>query len=144
VSLRLVFDTNSVVSALLFDKGQLAWLRAFWSRRKHQPLASAATIQELIRVLAYPKFKLEEQEIKVLLADYLPFVENIACAASTLPTYAPPLPRCRDAKDQMFIELAHAGKADVLISGDSDLLSLAGACPFDIETPADFKTRIKP
>ncbi len=144
MSLRLVFDTNSVVSALLFEKGQLAWLRAFWSRREHQPLASTATVQELIRVLAYPKFKLEEQEIKALLADYLPFVENIACAANTLPTCTPPLPRCRDVKDQMFIELAEAGKANVLISGDTDLLILTDACPFDIETPADFKARIKP
>jgi len=144
VSLRLVFDTNSVVSALLFEKGQSAWLRAFWSRREHQPLASTATVQELIRVLAYPKFKLEEQEIKILLADYLPFVENIALPENALTTRTPPLPRCRDVKDQMFIELAGAGNADVLISGDNDLLILADACPFNIETPADFKTRIKP
>ncbi|MFQ5518388.1 MAG: putative toxin-antitoxin system toxin component, PIN family, partial [Mariprofundus sp.] len=73
MSLRLVFDTNSVVSALLFEQGRLAWLRLFWQQEEHRPLASRATIQELIRVLAYPKFKLGEQQIQALLADYLPF-----------------------------------------------------------------------
>jgi len=142
VSLRLVFDTNSVVSALLFDKGHLAWLRTFWRRSEHQPLASKATVQELIRVLAYPKFKLEEQEIKALLADYLPFVESVTLPSNILLENKQPLPRCRDTKDQMFIELASAGKADVLITGDADLLSMADACPFSIETPANFRRRI--
>jgi len=142
VSLRLVFDTNSAVSALLFDKGHLAWLRTFWRRSEHQPLASKATVQELIRVLAYPKFTLEEQEIKALLADYLPFVESVTLPSNILLENKQSLPRCRDTKDQMFIKLASAGKTDVLITGDADLLSMADACPFIIETPADFRRRI--
>ncbi|MDQ6987605.1 MAG: PIN domain-containing protein [Mariprofundaceae bacterium] len=60
------------------------------------------------------------------------------------PTGKLTLPRCRDAQDQMFIELASAGKTDVLINGDRNLLLMADACPFDIETPADFQRRMYP
>jgi putative PIN family toxin of toxin-antitoxin system len=137
VSLRLVFDTNSAVSALLFDQGRLAWLRTFWHRSEYTSLASKATVQELIRVLAYPKFKLGEQEVQALLADYLPFVESVA-----LPVKMPDFPRCRDENDQMFIELAYIGKADVLVTGDADLLTMDNEFPFTIETPADFYRRI--
>lgn len=51
------------------------------------------------------------------------------------------LPHCRDPKDQMFLELAWCGDAEVLVSGDDDLLELAEECEFDIEAPAGFKTR---
>ncbi|MBN4073627.1 putative toxin-antitoxin system toxin component, PIN family [Mariprofundus ferrooxydans] len=130
---RLVFDTNTIVSALLFEQGRLAWLRPFWQAGKHQPLASRATIQELIRVLAYPKFKLNEPQIQALLADYLPYVESV-----DIPECMPTLPQCRDKKDQMFIELATIGAADVLITGDADLLAMVEVCPFSILSPADF------
>ncbi len=138
MSLRLVFDTNSVVSALLFEQGSLAWMRPFWRTGAHQPLASKATIQELIRVLAYPKFKLEAPQIQALLADYLPFIESVDLAAGVLQ-----MPQCRDENDQMFIELATIGRADVLISGDVDLLVMADSCPFCIETPAAFRRRMQ-
>ena len=52
------------------------------------------------------------------------------------------LPQCRDIKDQQFIDLAYLGKADVLISGDMDLLVLNGQLPFAIEAPAIFRERI--
>jgi len=138
VSLRLVFDTNCIVSALLFEQGKLAWMRPFWQAGDHKPLASKATVQELIRVLTYPKFKLREPQIQALLADYLPFVESVE-----LPENIPLLPDCRDKNDQMFIELATIGRADVLISGDADLLVMADACGFAIETPADFHQRMQ-
>lgn len=89
-------------------------------------------------MLVYPKFKLGEQQIQSLLADYLPFVESI-----DLPEHMPSLPQCRDQNDQMFIELATIGKADVLVSGDDDLLVIAKDCPFAIESPADFYQRIQ-
>jgi putative PIN family toxin of toxin-antitoxin system len=137
VNLRLVFDTNSVVSALLFEQGRLAWLRTLWRRSECTSLVSKATVQELIRVLAYPKFKLGEQDIQALLADYLPFVESV-----NLPIKMPDFPRCRDPNDQMFIELASIGKANVLVTGDADLLTMDDEFPFTIETPADFYRRI--
>lgn len=123
---RVVIDTNLVLSALVFAGGRLAPLRLAWQEQRLQPLLSKATAAELIRALAYPKFKLAAHEQEELLADYLPY-----CKVVRIPTPPPPTPRCRDAFDVPFLELALAGKADALVSGDKDLLSLAGklACP---------------
>ena len=84
------------------------------------PLASQATATEAIRVLGYPKFKLSAAERDELLADYLPY-----CRSVRIPARLPRLPLCRDANDQMFIELAAVGKAAFLVTGDKDLQALS-------------------
>jgi putative PIN family toxin of toxin-antitoxin system len=123
---RVVIDTNLVLSALVFAGARLAPLRLAWQTQRVLPLASRATAAELIRALAYPKFKLAAHEQEELLADYLPY-----CKTVRIPVPPPATPPCRDAFDVMFLELALAGKADALVSGDKDLLSLDGklACP---------------
>lgn len=118
----VVLDTNLVLSALVFAGGRLAVLRSAWQRGLCVPLVSQATASELIRVLAYPKFKLSAAQRDELLADYLPY-----CQSVRIPPSLPKLPQCRDANDQMFIELAATGKADFLVTGDKDLLALAPA-----------------
>lgn len=116
---RVVLDTNIVLSALLFNAGRLAWVRRAWQHRQIQPLVCRETVNELLRVLSYPKFKLTAHEQKDLLGDFLPYAEVI-----TLPTPWPDLPSCRDRKDQVFLVLAHSGRADVLVTGDADLLAM--------------------
>lgn len=116
----VVLDTNLVLSALVFAKGRLAALRTAWQSGRIVPLVSAATASELMRVLGYPKFKLSADDRNELLADYLPH-----CRSVRLPARLPKLPQCRDANDQMFIELAAVGKADFLVTGDKDLLVMA-------------------
>lgn len=74
-----------------------------------------------MRVLQYPKFKLSSGDREELLADYLPY-----CRSVRAPARLPKLPVCRDANDQMFVELAAVGKADWLVTGDKDLLVMAG------------------
>jgi len=123
---RVVIDTNLVLSALVFTQGRLAPLRHAWQGERCQPLVSRATAAELIRVLAYPKFKLTPDERQELLADYLPW-----CTTARIPHPPPETPKCRDPCDLPFLQLAVTGKADYLLSGDQDLLSLAGrfVCP---------------
>ena len=123
---RVVIDTNLVLSALVFTQGNTAMLRQSWQGTQCKPLISTATAAELIRVLAYRKFKLTAEDQQELLADYLPFCTPIHAVAK-LPTTPP----CRDPFDVPFLQLALAGKADYLITGDQDLLSLAGGfhCP---------------
>lgn len=128
---RLVLDTNTVLSALLFSNGRLAWLRPAWQAGRFVPLVSRATVAELIRVLAYPKFKLTAEDREDLLGDYLPY-----CEAVDVPTSAK-IPDCRDAADMPFLALALAGNADALVSGDADLLVLAGDFPITIIPPGD-------
>lgn len=123
---RVVLDTNLVLSALVFAQGRLVALRHAWQGGHCVPLVSKATTTELIRVLAYPKFKLSADEQQELLADYLPW-----CATVRIPNPPPATPACRDPFDQPFLQLAVAGKALWLVSGDQDLLSLADqfTCP---------------
>lgn len=124
-NLRVVIDTNLVLSALVFG-GSMAKLRLAWQDNQFTPLASKATITELIRVLAYPKFKLTKLEQEDLLADYLPFCETVL-----MPNLLPAIPDCRDPFDVPFLVLALVGKADYLVTGDRDLLCLADGfiCP---------------
>jgi uncharacterized protein len=135
VASRIVFDTNIVLSALVFTSGRLAWLRSHWSEGCCVPLISSATAAELKRVLAYPKFKLQPDKRLELLADYLPYCETIARVE--------PCPIvCRDAKDQILLDLAHSGGAEILVSGDQDLLVLAGETRFLIESPEVYRQRL--
>ena len=46
---------------------------------------------------------------------------------------------CRDVMDQMFLDLAQSGGADALVSGDHDLLALAGRTQFLIETTEAYR-----
>jgi len=83
---------------------------------------------ELLRVLAYPKFRLTELEINALLADLLPATETVDIGRHR----GRGLPRCRDSHDQLFLVLAQVAKADALVTGDHDLLVLSPQTPFPI------------
>jgi putative PIN family toxin of toxin-antitoxin system len=135
VSRRVVFDTTTVVSALLFTNGRLSWFRQHWREHGCVPLISRATAEELMRVLSYPKFRLSPEDRREVLADYLPHCEAIEPAerCSTV---------CRDPNDQPFLDLAQCGKAHVLVSGDQDLLSLSGRTTFLIETPEAYRRMV--
>ncbi len=132
---RVVFDTNVVLSALLFPAGRLAWLRAHWREGGAVPLVSPATARELMRVLGYPKFRLSQQYRMELLAMYIPYSESLD-PADKCPIV------CRDAKDQPLLDLAQSGNANFLVTGDEDLLVLAGQTTFLIETPEEYGQRI--
>ncbi|MEO6623401.1 MAG: PIN domain-containing protein, partial [Nitrospirales bacterium] len=60
--LRVVLDTNVVVSALLFRSGRLAWLREAWTSGRVVPVLGRETLAELMRVLAYPQFGLDAED----------------------------------------------------------------------------------
>ncbi len=117
---RAVLDTNVVLSALVFRGGAAGQLRLDWQRGQVLPLVSTVTVQELLRVLAYPKFRLSQAEQDELLADYLPYAETVR-----IPQPPPTVPDCRDLQDVPFMHLAVVGKAQVLVSGDGDLLAVA-------------------
>lgn len=132
--MRVVFDTNVVLSALVFGR-KLAWLRASWARGEAIPIVCRETTTELLRVLAYPKFKLTRAEQEALLGDYLPFAEVVQ-----LPDPVPALPiDCRDRDDVIFIQLAIAAGAEFLVSGDSDLSVLRDIAPIRIAAPIDLQ-----
>lgn len=118
--MRVVLDTNVVLSALVFGGGAAGRVRRAWQQGAILPLVSTATVQELVRVLAYPKFRLSQADQDELLADYLPYTETVR-----IPQPPPQVPECRDVLDEPFMHLAVAGNAQVLVSGDRDLLAIA-------------------
>lgn len=134
---RWVLDTNVVLSALIRPGGTTGRLRLAWQSRLFVPLVSRATASELIRVLGYPKFKLAPHEQHDLLADYLPWTEVVR-----MPAKRPRTPACRDPDDLPFLQLALVAKADALVSGDADLLDLAGTTRMAIVTPAQAVARL--
>jgi uncharacterized protein len=138
----VVLDTNLVLSALLFANGRVAPLRLAWQGGQCLPLTSKATATELMRVLAYPKFKLSADDREQLLADYLPYCRSVRMPPR-MPARWPKLPQCRDATDQMFLELAAVGEADFLVTGDKDLLALASQFKCPIMAPASFLERLQ-
>lgn len=131
---RVVFDTNVILSALVLAGSRLAWLRQHWQQSACNPVLSQATAAELVRVLAYPKFRLSPEDREELLAEYLPFCEIVAVHRRCRVT-------CRDPKDQPFLDLAHAAAANMLVTGDRDLLALSSSVSFAIESPESYRLR---
>jgi putative PIN family toxin of toxin-antitoxin system len=130
-SVKVVVDTNVLVSALLFG-GIPAQLIPLWQRGTIRPLASKAIIDEYLRVLTYPKFKLTEEDVNFLLYhETLPYFEVVDVH---------PGPRIirKDPEDDKFLRCALAGKAKWIISGDQHLLSLKSYQKIKILSPADF------
>jgi len=132
VTPRVVLDTNVVVSALVFQHGRLAWIRNAWMAGRLVPLASKATIEEILRVLAYPKLQLSPEDIGILVADYVPFVQAVQIKAGVATVAG-----LKDPDDRIFLELAQAGRAKFLVTGDRHLLGLSSVGDCRIIAPAE-------
>lgn len=135
--LRVVLDTNALVSALVFSSGALSWLPLAWQAARLAPLVSPATLLEFVEVLAYGKFNIAPARRLELLAQYEPWCQLVA-----VPAPPPPVPECRDPDDRKFLELARFAQADALVTGDRDLLALAAVFPVPIITPAELYGRL--
>ena len=130
---RAVIDTNVLVSA------------QFWHGAPHNllvhvrdgnvtPILSPALLAEFAEVIGRAKFRAILQQTgraqSRILAELLHLAELID---------PPPLPTpvCRDPDDDKILALARAAQADVIISGDRDLLTLGSFHDIPILTPAD-------
>ncbi|TSA14343.1 MAG: putative toxin-antitoxin system toxin component, PIN family [Betaproteobacteria bacterium] len=131
---RAVIDTNVVVPAFMFRAGTLAWLREAVVSGALIPLVSDETLAELVRVLAYPRFGLTQEDRENIIVHYMEHAEAIK-----QPRTRVRLPQCRDPQDEMFIRLAYAATADAIVTGDDDLLALALESRIPILTPAAFR-----
>ena len=128
---RCVFDTNVLVSALLFDAGKSA--QAFFAVLRHgEVIVSADVVSEVSEVLGREKFRryvTEDQRER--------FLQGLLREA-TLVEIQETIQACRDPKDDKFLELAVNGGADCIVSGDTDLLVLSPFRGVDILSPSNF------
>ena len=134
--IRAVLDTNVVVSALLFS-GPPSRLISAWQSGRLRLVVSAPILDEYIRVLAYPKFKLTNTEIRGLLEEEpIPFIETVTAVPANIPDL-------RDPDDAKFITCAVAAGVRWLVRGDDDLLSLHHVESVDILSVTAFLQQLK-
>jgi uncharacterized protein len=120
--LRVVIDTNVILSGLLSRKGAPAELLNAWRERRFLLLSSSAIVAEVRAVMQYPRIhkkyhlsdEVIEQTITLLEHDAL-LVAGDANVAGSVPD---------DPKDEMFLTCAIDGQANIVVSGDHHLLDL--------------------
>ena len=132
--IRAVLDTNLLVSYLLTHRPPIATVIDEHLAREHfGMLTGAALLQELDRVLRYPRLQryyTDEARTR--------FVALIG-ALSELIELPESVPRiCRDPQDDWAIACAVAGEADVIVSGDRHLLELQRVGKIPILSAAQF------
>jgi len=133
--IRTVIDTNVIVSAILFG-GIPGELISLWKSGHIQPLASKDIIDEYIKVLTYPKFKLSEKEINyILYNEILPYFEVVTLKPGQAIIQ-------KDPSDDKFLHCANAGRASVIISGDQHLINLKSYGKIKILTPSQFLEKL--
>lgn len=129
--MKFVFDTNTIVSALLLpdSKPRLALDRA---QERGKILVSMSALLELNEVIARKKFDkyVSEEKRKEFLAALVKQAELLEVTEE--------ITDCRDPKDNKFLELAVSGEADCIISGDGDLLVLHPFRGISILQPGEF------
>jgi uncharacterized protein len=112
--LKVVIDTNLFVRGLLKGPVTLPLIQA-WKEERFQLITSEKLLAELFEVLARPKFARyftgnDVRELGQLIYERAEVVEPISFVT-----------RCRDPKDNIFLDVAIAGKANYLVTGDDDL-----------------------
>lgn len=133
--IRAVLDTNVILSALLF-RGPTSNLVPAWQTGRFHLLLSRALLEEILRVLAYPKFHLTEAEVRGLLEEELiPFAETVIVRRR-------PAIRLRDPDDLAVVACALTGRARYLVTGDADLLSLKRIRQVEAIRPSHFMVRL--
>ncbi len=133
---RIVLDTNVFISGLLSSASPPARVLDL-AVRHGQLLATVDTQQELVRTMLSTRFDRDVSRARreALLVRLAPLVELVA---STQVVRA-----CRDPKDDKFLEAAVNGRADVLITGDKDLLVLDPFAGIPIVTLAQYLERVE-
>jgi len=126
-----VVDTNTLVSHLLSPRSlpSKAVQKALSSG---DLLVSEHTLEELADVLARPKF--EKYLSRVERQSFFRVLSRVAIRITILR----PIRACRDPKDDKFLEVAINGRADAIISGDTDLLEIHPFLGIPILSPRSF------
>jgi putative PIN family toxin of toxin-antitoxin system len=128
---NVVIDASTVVSAAL--KRRSVPRRAIGLARVHDVICVSDAVEKEIReVLSRPKFK------SLISAARRRRLLNLLFIASVRVTPTETVRDCRDDKDNQYLELALAARAEIIISGDRDLLDLNPWRGIRILRPAEY------
>jgi len=120
--LRVVIDTNVIVSGILSRMGAPVEVLKAWRERRYLLLSSPAIVAEVRAVLNYPrireKYALSDEDIEqaMMLLEH----DALLVAGSVNTTGSVP----SDPTDEMFLACAVDGQANVIVSGDHHLLDM--------------------
>jgi putative PIN family toxin of toxin-antitoxin system len=128
---RIVVDTNVLISRLLLPPS-VSGRAISKAVQVGQLLVSIATMDELAVVLGRAKF-----DPYLAVADRQEFVRLLGRIAEMVPIVRR-VRACRDPRDDRFLEVAVNGRADLIITGDGDLLELDPFMGIAILRPAAY------
>ncbi len=133
VKKKVVLDTNVLISSLLKSESKARDIYRLVLRGEIELYTSVDLINELSRVLEYPKFKFEKLQKKV-------FLKNLTRVATILVNPGLRIDLIKeDPPDNKFLECAVEAKVDYLISGDNKhLLPLKNFQGIRIISPSEF------
>jgi putative PIN family toxin of toxin-antitoxin system len=133
---RVVIDTNVLISAALIEESMAARARNH-AMRTSQLIGTEDTVQEFVAKLLDAKFDTYSSRAsrETLLRRLQPIIEIVPVIQS--------ITACRDPQDNMFLEAAVNGRADLIITGDKDLLALHPFLGIAILSPATYVARIE-
>jgi hypothetical protein len=116
--MRLVIDTNVLLSGLMSPVSSSAQLLALWRNRAFDLITSTEQIDEIARVTRYPKIRV--RIAKALAGRLVNRLRDVAIVVKNLPK----VDLSPDPEDNYLLALAQAGHAHFLVTGDKLLLSL--------------------
>jgi putative PIN family toxin of toxin-antitoxin system len=134
---KVVLDTNVLLSGLMAPEGTPGRILAAWFEARFDVVMSFDQLAEIGRALGYPKIyrklKWDEQRIEQ-------FLRQLYIRAEVIELHSISVEVPRDPKDAPILATLMVSGADVLVSGDRDLLELRNQHP--IQTPAEFVRRL--
>ena len=135
--MKVVLDTNVLLSGLMFPDGAPGRVVAAWRQARFELVISVPQLAEIGRALAYPKIRRllgwDDQRIEQ-------FIRQLYIRARIVDLDAISVEVPADPDDVPILATLVAAKADVLVTGDGDLLALRER--HAIQMPAEFVRRL--
>lgn len=135
--MKVVLDTNVLLSGLMFPDGAPGRVVAAWRQARFELVISVPQLAEIGRALAYPKIRRilgwDDHRIEQ-------FIRQLYVRAGIVDLAGTLVEVPGDPDDVPILATLVAAKADVLITGDGDLLALRDR--YAIQTPAEFVRKL--
>ena len=135
--MKVVLDTNVLLSGLMFPDGIPGRIVAAWVQAEFEVTISLEQLAEIGRVLAYPKIrrilKWDDRQIEQ-------FIKQLYVRSEVIELGTTEVEMPRNPSDMPILATLVAAKADLIVTGDRDLLALRDR--YAIETPSEFVRRL--
>jgi putative PIN family toxin of toxin-antitoxin system len=120
---KAFIDSNLFISGTILRRGTPFLLLEHWRSGLFNLVTSPRQIAELVDVMDRPKVRIDYGVTQIEVDELPGRLQSLAISVS--PTIGCPIP-LRDPNDEFILASAIEGEADVLVTGDKDLLSVAG------------------